>query len=217
MVWRAALVTWLLSLAVIVSVRFAARRHASVAERSAGRPAAQGADRRSAGATERTADEARPGRPVRADGGAPPRPETRPYARPLPADDPTPPLTSEDVAALLESARTTEPTGIALFPPPGTDPPRAGIIVPEGFALPPGYVRHYQVTDDGKDLPPILMFHPDYHPVDASGAPIALPEDRIVPPELAPPGLPIDVLKVPPTNVDLFQVPEASHARRRTP
>ena len=30
-------------------------------------------------------------------------------------------------------------------------------------------MRHYQVTDDGQALPPILMFHPDYDWVDADG------------------------------------------------
>ena len=37
--------------------------------------------------------------------------------------------------------------------------------------------------------PPILMFHPDYEFVDDNGDPIELPENRIVPPELVPPGL----------------------------
>jgi hypothetical protein len=60
---------------------------------------------------------------------------------------------------------------------------------------PEGYVRHYQTTDDGRRLPPILMFHPDYEGVDAAGNPIALPEDRIVPPEMAPPGMPIERLE----------------------
>lgn len=68
--------------------------------------------------------------------------------------------------------------------------------MPEGFELPPGYVRHYQTTDDGRQLPAILMFHPDYEFVDERGAPVPLPEDRIVPPELAPPGLPIQMLEV---------------------
>jgi len=42
-----------------------------------------------------------------------------------------------------------------------------------------------------------LMFHPDYHPVDERGQPIALPENRIVPQEMAPPGMPIQILEVP--------------------
>lgn len=82
-----------------------------------------------------------------------------------------------------------EQNGIAAFPPPGTKPVKRGIVVPDDFELPPGYVRHYQTTDDGRRLPPILMFHPDFAGVDANGNPIAIPADRIVPPELAPPGL----------------------------
>lgn len=87
-----------------------------------------------------------------------------------------------------------ETAGIAAFPPPGTKPVKRGIVVPDDFELPPGYVRHYQATDDGRPLPPILMFHPDFAGVDANGNPIVVPEDRIVPPELAPPGLPIHTL-----------------------
>jgi hypothetical protein len=89
-----------------------------------------------------------------------------------------------------------EKTGLALFRP-GTKPLKQGLIVPEGYELPPGYVRHYQTTDDGQQLKAILMFHPDYQPVDANGQPIPLPENRVVPPELAPPGFPMDVLEVP--------------------
>jgi len=87
-----------------------------------------------------------------------------------------------------------EHAGLDVFPPPGTKPVKRGIIVPDAFELPPGYVRHYQTTDDGRRLPPILMFHPDYAGVDASGKPVAIPDDRVVPPEMAPPGLPIDML-----------------------
>jgi hypothetical protein len=86
------------------------------------------------------------------------------------------------------------PTGMMLFPAPGTDPLKKGIIVPEDFELPPGYVRHYQATDDGERLPAILMFSPDKPPLDANGQPMQVPENGIVPPELAPPGLPIQML-----------------------
>jgi hypothetical protein len=85
----------------------------------------------------------------------------------------------------------SEPTGLAVHPPLGSKPIQRGIIVPEGFELPPGYVRHQQATDDGRLLPGVLKFHPDYVPRDAAGNPIPIPEDRIVPPELAPPGLPV--------------------------
>ena len=110
-------------------------------------------------------------------------------------------------AAEAEKAATEPKTGIGVFPPPGTDPPKTGIIVPDDYVLPPGYVRHFQTTDDGKQLPPILMFHPDFQPVDDRGEPIALPADRVVPPELAPPGLPPDMLDVPPTRVPLVEDP----------
>jgi hypothetical protein len=87
-----------------------------------------------------------------------------------------------------------EQAGMAAFPPPGTKPIKRGLVVPDDFELPPGYVRHYQTTDDGRPLLPILMFHPDFAGVDENGNPIAVPEDRIVPPELAPPGLPLHTL-----------------------
>ena len=69
--------------------------------------------------------------------------------------------------------------------------------MPEEFELPEGYVRHYQTTDDGKQLPAILMFHPDYQFVDEHGAPVAVPDDHIVPPSMAPPGLRPEMLDVP--------------------
>src|SRR5262249_61004785 len=87
-----------------------------------------------------------------------------------------------------------EHAGLGVFPPPGTKPVKRGIVVPDDFELPEGYVRHYQTTDDGRRLPPILMFHPDYAGVDASGKPVAIPEDRVVPPEMAPTRLPIRIL-----------------------
>ena len=87
--------------------------------------------------------------------------------------------------------------GIAAFPPPGTDPPKAGVIVPDGIELPEGYVRHYQTTDDGEPLPPILMFHPDYTFTDELGNPIVIPEDRVVPPDMVPDGVPVRMLEVP--------------------
>lgn len=53
-----------------------------------------------------------------------------------------------------------ETSGLAAFPPPGTEPLKIGIVVPKSFVLPEGYVRHYQITDDGQRLEPILMFSP---------------------------------------------------------
>jgi len=88
-------------------------------------------------------------------------------------------------------------TGLGAFSPPGTRPPLLGLAVPEDFPLPAGYVRHYQATDDGQRIEPILMFAPDVQLVDAARQPIAMPADRVVPPELAPQGLPIRRIVVP--------------------
>ena len=121
-------------------------------------------------------------------------PDREPRAEADP-DEPLPEIDARDVInALVEAGETG---GIAAFPPPGTDPPKRGIVVPQDYELPEGYVRHYQSTDDGKDLEPILMFSPDYEFRDQNGQPIALPKDRVVPPELAPAGLPIRTLDVP--------------------
>jgi hypothetical protein len=133
-----------------------------------------------------------------------PRPAPKPAASaptPAPASEKPLPLTvPEDRSGNKEEDPTYtllkpgEHAGLDVFPPPGTKPVKRGIIVPDDFALPEGYVRHYQTTDDGRRLPPILMFHPDYAGVDASGKPVAVPEDRVVPPEMAPAGLPIQIL-----------------------
>ncbi len=109
--------------------------------------------------------------------------------------DGKPQLDAAPVIRALNEAGVHE--GIAAFPPPGTDPPKSGVIVPDDFPLPEGYVRHYQSTDDGEPLPPILMFHPDYTFTDEQGNPIEIPADRIVPPQLVPPGLEAKVLQVP--------------------
>jgi hypothetical protein len=89
-------------------------------------------------------------------------------------------------------------TGLGAFNPPGTSPPLVGLAVPEDFQLPEGYVRHYQATDDGQRIEPILMFSPDYQFFDAAGRPIRIPDNRVVPRELAPPGLPIRLIEIPP-------------------
>jgi hypothetical protein len=123
-----------------------------------------------------------------------PRPSAPPVAEPaaVPGAEPEP----EDFAEALGKEPMEEKTGLALFVP-GTKPIKKGIVVPDGFELPPGHMRHYQTTDDGQMLEPILMFHPDYQPLDANGQPVALPENRVVPAEMAPPGLPIKLLEVP--------------------
>jgi hypothetical protein len=129
--------------------------------------------------------------PQRADAGAP----SRAQAEREPADEAPQQLDADSVAGVV-------PSGIGLYPPPGTDPVKIGIVVPEDFALPEGYLRHYQVTDDGQSMPAILLFHPDYVLLDESGEPVALPKDRVVPPELAPPGLPIEMLVPPPPRTE---------------
>jgi hypothetical protein len=88
-------------------------------------------------------------------------------------------------------------TGIGAFNPPGTKPPLMGLAVPPNFVLPDGYVRHHQTTDDGQDIEPILRYAPDRQFFDAAGHPITIPKDRVVPPELAPPGLPIRRIVIP--------------------
>ncbi len=88
-------------------------------------------------------------------------------------------------------------TGLGAFSPPGTRPPLVGLAVPEDFALPKGYVRHHQATDDGQRIEAILMFAPDFQLFDADNKPIAMPKDRVVPPELAPPGLAIRRIVIP--------------------
>ena len=103
--------------------------------------------------------------------------------------------TMNEVIARLHQAGVR--TGLGAFQPPGTRPPLLGLAVPEDFALPPGYVRHYQATDDGQRIEPILMFAPDWQALTADGRPVAMPKDRVVPPELAPPGLPIRRIVVP--------------------
>lgn len=112
------------------------------------------------------------------------------YIRP---GDPEP--TMAEVIRGLHEAGIRE--GLGAFNPPGTVPLMPGLAVPEDFALPPGYVRHYQVTDEGEMLPAVLMFSPDHQWFDADGQPIALPDDRLVPPEMAPPGLPIEPIELP--------------------
>jgi hypothetical protein len=89
-------------------------------------------------------------------------------------------------------------SGLGAFNPPGTSPPLVGLAVPPDFPLPDGYVRHHQVTDDGQDIEPILMFHPDYEFVDGGGRAINVPPNRVVPPQWAPPGLPVRQVRIPP-------------------
>ncbi|WP_223305983.1 hypothetical protein [Massilia sp. NR 4-1] len=120
--------------------------------------------------------------------------------------DPTPDLASyvargekPSMAEVIERlhARGVR-TGLGAFSPPGTRPPLIGLAVPEDFELPKGYVRHHQATDDGQRIEAVLMFAPDFQLLNAAGQPVTMPKDRVVPPELAPPGLPIRRIVIPP-------------------
>lgn len=126
--------------------------------------------------------------------------------RPAQASDPTdlasfhvpgqPAPTMKEVIEELHKAGIH--SGLGAFPPPGTSPPLVGLAVPDDYVLPEGYVRHFQATDDGQRIEPILMYSPDYQFFDGAGRRIEIPPDRVVPPELAPPGLPLRPIEIPP-------------------
>lgn len=88
-------------------------------------------------------------------------------------------------------------SGLGAFNPPGTSPPMMGMAVPEDYVLPEGYVRHYQATDDGQRIEPILMYSPDFNFFDSAGRQIVIPDNRVVPDNMAPPGLVIRPIKIP--------------------
>jgi len=163
-----------------------------------------------AGQTPAPANVAAAGRPASAATAAPAvaHKESRVQVQPAPEGDADPtrdlrsyvmrgekPTMNEVIKRLHEHGVHT---GLGAFNPPGTNPPLVGLAVPKDFALPPGYVRHHQVTDDGQTIEPILMFAPDFQLVDASNRPLEMPKDRVVTPELAPPGLPLRRIVIPP-------------------
>jgi hypothetical protein len=121
---------------------------------------------------------------------------------PLPGDDlaaHVPPGTVPTMNQVIERLHQQGVrTGLGAFNPPGTRPALIGLAVPEAFELPPGYVRHHQATDDGQRIEAILMFDPDHPPPEAAGRSLATPAERVVPAELAPPGLPIRLISLPP-------------------
>ncbi|WP_233601596.1 hypothetical protein [Corallococcus sp. AB038B] len=128
----------------------------------------------------------------------PARPSVRPavahVAAPLPVEEPAPMPVDDPPPPEGKS-------GTALYQR-GTKPLKRGLVVPDDFELPPGYMRHYQATDNGQPLAAILMFHPDFTPKDANGQPIPIPENRVVPEEMAPPGLPHRLLEIPVEDED---------------
>jgi hypothetical protein len=130
----------------------------------------------------------------------PATPRANPDAPEEPPELPIPPDRLKDVTMgeyiqALHDAGIHE--GIGAFNPPGTSPPLEGLAVPPDYQLPDGYVRHYQATDDGQAIEPILMYSPDFEFFDANGNRIEIPEDRVVPPEHAPPGLPVRIIDIP--------------------
>lgn len=108
-------------------------------------------------------------------------------------NDPVPSM-AEVIAGLNDAGIHT---GLGAFNPPGTSPPLPGLAVPDDFELPEGFIRHHQVTDDGEPIEAILMFSPDFEFFDEAGNRIELPPDLVVPPDLAPPGLPISQVEIP--------------------
>jgi hypothetical protein len=87
-------------------------------------------------------------------------------------------------------------SGIELYA--NTQKPfRIGVVVPDDYVLPPGYVRHYQMNDDGTPLPPILMYHPDFRALVDAGADAFIPSDLIVPGDQLPAGIKPLMLEVP--------------------
>lgn len=148
-----------------------------------------------------------PAQPVATAAAPPAAPEPRIPRHRDPNGDQTPDLSDyvnpgerPTMEQVIERLRANGITGgLAAFSPPGTRPPLVGLAVPEDFQLPPGYVRHYQATDDGQRIEPILMYSPHVAVVaDASGRPLSVPDDRVVPPEAAPAGLPLRRIVVPP-------------------
>jgi hypothetical protein len=145
-----------------------------------------------------------PTQPLRSAVRLVPKAASRPAPVAVGAVEPQPVAPAEPEPAAPDEGKAPEDelggdqlTGIALFPPPGTKPILRGFVVPDNFEVPEGYVKHYQTTDRGQQLAPILMFHPDYQLVDENGQPIPMPKDRVVPRELLPPGMPDQILEVP--------------------
>ena len=109
-------------------------------------------------------------------------------------------VTAAEYIEYLKAAGIDE--GIAAFPPPGTKLPLEGNAVPEDVELPEGYIRHYQVTDDGQGIEPILLYDEDYEFFDENGRPIPIPDDRVVPADRMPPGIPIRPVEIPEPRAD---------------
>src|SRR5689334_22136671 len=117
-------------------------------------------------------------------------PAERRVEAPLQEDDAEEGAGEDDEEITVDQLPRGDGTGIDAFPRPGTKPIQRGLIVPDGYELPPGFVRHYQATDDGVQLAPILKFHPDHVPEGAG-------PDGVLPPERAPRDMPQRWLELP--------------------
>lgn len=143
--------------------------------------------------------------PAAAPAAAPAEPTQRIARNRDPDGDQTPDLSDDlnpgETPKMADVIERLHPAGIrsglGAVSPPATRPPLVGLAVPEDFVLPDGYVRHYQATDDGQRIEAILMFAPDRKFVDAGGRRVEVPKDRVVPPDLAPLGLPLRQIAIP--------------------
>lgn len=192
-VWLVAAAIALVALAALLLVRVGAEQVAADVVASPAKPPKSSAVM-TAAATREQATKPLAARHARRT-AAPAAQSPPPDAAPAQGAQPVEPPSREDAPFSL--GKPGETSGIKLFPAMGTKPTKIGIVVPDDFELPEGYVRHFQASADGELLPAILLFHPDYEWVDDAGEPIPLPPDRVVPPELAPPGMPIEMLEVP--------------------
>jgi hypothetical protein len=114
---------------------------------------------------------------------------------PAAAPSPAPPRAPAPASAPARVADPEPPATLDLTAGSHAKAIKIGLIVPDGYTLPPGYARLAQTNDEGEPLPPILVFQQDWHPVDGNGRAIPIGEDRIVPPELAPAGMPLQMLE----------------------
>jgi hypothetical protein len=125
------------------------------------------------------------------------RPPRREAHSPVMADLARPELPPEEEPMAPPLFESSGEGGLAVFPARGTKPVLRGLVVPDDFEVPEGFVRHFQTSEEGERLEAILLFHPDATPRDRQGNQVPMPANRVVPPELAPPGLPLRFLHVP--------------------
>ena len=195
---RGRVLPWAISLVVVLAVALIGWRLMSEPVRGSDAAVVQttvGHDAASSAASARLPSERSPRQAgSQEDPQAMPRNDPNDLAAYFQPGDPEP--TGAELIEALQQAGVR--TGLGAFNPPGTSPPLIGLAVPEEYPLPPGYGRHYQATDDGQRIEPSLMYAPDAVLFDAAGRRIAIPPDRVVPPELAPPGLELRPVRIPP-------------------